>query len=153
MNRRDFVKIVSAFLGSVMGAVTGLPIIGYVVSPGMKAQPLDDWISLGSLEDYPIGAPTFFGFTRSRVNGWEKTVNSYGFYIYRKNPDDMKIFSDICTHLACRVKWHPEIQEYISPCHDGHFDIDGLVTKGPPPRPLDQYEYKIEDGYLFIHLV
>ena len=64
MNRRDFVKIVTAFLGSVMGAVTGLPIIGHIVSPGMKAQPLDDWIPLGSLEDYPIGAPTFFGFTR-----------------------------------------------------------------------------------------
>lgn len=153
LNRRDFVKIVSTFLGSVMGVVTGLPIIGYIISPGMKVQNLDDWIPLGPLDEYPIGQPKFFGFTRTRVNGWDKTVNSYGVYVYRKSQDDMKVFSDICTHLACRVKWHADIQEYVSPCHDGHFAIDGKVTKGPPPRPLDQYEFKIEDGNLFIHLV
>jgi len=32
-------------------------------------------------------------------------------------------FSDICTHLGCRVNWHPEVQNYVSPCHDGHFEV------------------------------
>jgi Rieske Fe-S protein len=153
LNRRDFAKTITTFLGSIMGVVTGLPIIGYIVSPVMKVQPLDEWITLGLLDDYPIGIPKFFGFTRSRVNGWEKTVNSYGVFVYRKGPDELVVFSDICTHLACKVKWHEDTQEYISPCHDGRFDIDGNVTKGPPPRPLDQFDYKIEDGNLFIHLV
>lgn len=153
LDRREFVKIVTAFLGSIMGAVTGLPIIGYIISPGMKVQPLDDWIPLGSLDNYPIGTPTFFGFTRTRVNGWEKTVKSYGVYVLRNNQEELKVFSDICTHLACKTTWHEDAQEYICPCHDGHYDIDGNVTKGPPPRPLDRYEHKIEAGKLFVHLV
>ena len=152
LNRRDFVKIVGSFLGSVMGMVAGLPLIGYVISPALREEAADTWVSLGVLESYPLGTPTFFSFTQTQVNGWEKTVLSYGVYVLRKSQDDLKVFSDICTHLSCRVKWHEDIQEYISPCHDGHFDIDGFVTYGPPPRPLDQYEFKIEAGELLIHL-
>ena len=136
-----------------MAAVIGLPIIGYLISPAVKVLKLEDWISLGPLDNYPIGVPTFFSFTRTRVNGWEKTVNSYGVYVYRKDETQLKVFSDICTHLGCRVKWHADIRDYVSPCHDGHFDIEGNVTKGPPPRPLDQYEYKIEEGNLLIYLL
>jgi Rieske Fe-S protein len=62
------------------------------------------------------------------------------------------VFSDICTHLACKVTWHEDQQHYISPCHDGHFDIDGGVVSGPPPRPLDIYATRIENGELFVQL-
>jgi len=30
------------------------------------------------------------------------------------------------------------------------FDLDGRVLGGPPPRPLDRYEVKIEDGVLYV---
>lgn len=53
---------------------------------------------------------------------------------------------------CCRVSWHPNIQNYVSPCHDGHFDIMGKNISGPPPRPLDEFITKIEDGNLFIQL-
>lgn len=153
LSRRDFVKIVGSFLGSVMGMVAGLPLIGYVISPALREEKADIWVSLGALESYPMRVPTLFSFTQTQVNGWEKTVNSYGVYVLRKSLDDLKVFSNICTHLSCRVKWQDDRQEYLCPCHDGHFDIDGKVTYGPPPRPLDQYEFKIEDGEIFIHLV
>ncbi|MBN2146953.1 MAG: Rieske 2Fe-2S domain-containing protein, partial [Anaerolineales bacterium] len=39
------------------------------------------------------------------------------------------------------------------PCHDAAFAIDGGIIHGPQPRPLDEYEYKIEDGNLLIHYV
>jgi len=139
-------------LGSVMAAVVGLPGIAYLISPATRVQKGDTWISLGTLENYPIGTPTSFNFTRSTVNGWDKTVLSYSVFVLRKDESQFKVFSNICTHLGCRVSWHPDIQEYVSPCHDGHFDIDGKVTKGPPPRPLDPYDTKVENGNLFIHL-
>lgn len=153
VDRRDFVKIVTTLLGMVMGLVVGLPGIGYLISPALRTQRSETWVSLGTLGDYPIGIPTPFSFTRKQVNGWEKTVLSYGVYVLRKDDTKVNVFSNICTHLGCKVKWHADIQEYVSPCHDGHFDIDGYVTKGPPPRPLDQFETKIESGNLFIRLV
>lgn len=152
MSRRDFSKIVMTFLGSIMGAVVGLPIIGYIISPALKTQKVDDWVSLGALDGYPIGLPTLFSFTRTKVNGWERTTNSFGVYVLRKSTSELVVLSNVCTHLSCRVKWNEEVEAYLCPCHDAQFSIDGDVAYGPPPRPMDVYEHKIEEGNILIHL-
>jgi Rieske Fe-S protein len=153
LTRNDFVKGVVGVLGAVMGLVVGLPAIGYILSPALKTSTSEAWIPLGPLENYPVGVPTSFNFTRTKVNGWEQTTNSYGVYVLRKNETDTEVFSNVCTHLSCRVIWHEDVAEYICPCHDGHFSIDGEIVSGPQPRPLDAYENKVEDGNLFIYFV
>ena len=150
ISRQDFVKTVTVFLGTLMGAVIGLPAIAYIVSPALRIKKVEAWIALGSLGDYPIGIPTPFSFTLSKVNGWEKTVNSYGVFVIRKDENQVIVVSNICTHLGCRISWHSDLQHYVSPCHNGHFDLIGNVISGPPPRPLDEFVTKIEDGNLFI---
>jgi Rieske Fe-S protein len=153
ISRRQFVTVVVAAVGTIMTAFIGLPAIGYLISPATKVQEKDEWIPLGPLENYPVGTPTLFTFTRTTVNGWEKTANSYGAYVIRYTEEQYKVFSNMCTHLSCRVNWKEELSEYICPCHDGHFDIEGQVVAGPPPGPLDEYESKVEDGVLYIHYV
>ena len=101
---------------------------------------------------YPIGVPIRFEYTRTKVNGWERTAIQYGLYVLRKNESEVRVFSDIWTHLGCRVTWHSDQQHYISPCHDGHFDIVGNVISGPPARPLDEYMTKVENGNLLVIL-
>jgi menaquinol-cytochrome c reductase iron-sulfur subunit len=150
IDRRDFVRIVVTFLGSIVTAVLGLPAIGYLVSPALNRKEEQSWFSLGPLENYPIGTPTVFNFTRTTINGWEKTVNSSGVFVLRKTAGELRVFSNVCTHLGCRVSWHADLQHYVSPCHDGHFAIEGQVVKGPPPRPLDEYTTKIENGSLYV---
>jgi len=152
LSRRYFVKLVTVFVGSVIGTVIGLPLISYLLSPALKTQKDDDWISLGALKNYPIGVPCPLAYTRKRVNGWEKTAINYGVYILRKSENELAVFSDVCTHLGCRISWREDIKEYVCPCHDGHFAVDGRVLFGPPPRPLDQYEFKIQDGNILVHL-
>ena len=153
MTRRDFTKVVMTFLGTIMGAIVGIPAIGYLISPAVKEKELDDWVSVGPLESYEIGVPKLFSFTRTKVNGWEKTSNSYGVYVYRESATNLKVFSNICTHLSCRVTWRGDEKVYYCPCHDAKFGIDGDVASGPPPRPMDEYEFKLEDGNIVIHLV
>lgn len=152
ISRRDFIKMVTASIGGVIGTVIGLPVIGYLLSPALRTQKRDDWISVGVLEDYPIGIPTPFTYTHTTVNGWERTATNYGVYVVRTSENELTAFSDTCTHLACRVNWRADVNEFICPCHDGHFAIDGAVLSGPPPRPLDQYEFKVQDGGVFVHL-
>lgn len=41
-----------------------------------------------------------------------------------------------CTHMGCVVRWRPEADEYVCPCHDGRYDANGNPIVGPPPRPL-----------------
>ena len=153
LTRRDFIKAALMGIGGVIGALVGIPSVAYLLSPAYQASAEDDaQIPLGALENYPIGIPTRFDFTRTKVNGWERTAISYGLYVVRKNESEARVFSDICTHLGCRVTWHPDLQHYISPCHDGHFDAIGNVVSGPPPRPLDEFVTKIENGNLLIAL-
>ncbi len=153
VSRREFVKVVTALLGSVIGAAVGIPAIGYLISPALATTKSDAWIPLGPTGNYPEGVPTMFSFTRTVVNGWEKAVNSYSVYVLHRG-DQFKVLSTRCTHLSCRVTWKTDLNQYVCPCHDGRFDIDGNVKAGPPPRPLDTFETKVdENGNLSIHFV
>jgi len=152
ISRRDFIKAASAMIGGLIGVAIGIPSIAYLFSPSLRETGDDSLIDLGPLENFPIGAPTRFDFTLTRVNGWERTAVNYGLYVVRRNESEARVFSDICTHLGCRVTWHPDQEHYISPCHDGHFDVLGNVTSGPPPRPLDEFATEMENGNLFVIL-
>ncbi len=152
LGRRDFIKATVATIGSLIGASIGIPSIVYLLSPSLRAEEDSDSVALGPLENYPIGAPTRFDFTRTKVNGWERTSVNYGLFVVRNDDNEVRVFSDICTHLGCRVSWHSDVQHYISPCHNGHFDIMGKNISGPPPRPLDEFVTKVENGNLFVQL-
>jgi Rieske Fe-S protein len=153
VSRRDFIKGTAAVIGGLIGALIGIPSVAFLLSPAMKSgAETDAVIALGPLENYPVGVPTRFDFTQTKVNGWERTAINYGLYVVRKNESEVRVFSDVCTHLGCRVTWHADQEHYISPCHDGHFDILGNVISGPPPRPLDEFVTKIEGGELFVQL-
>ncbi len=156
LSRNDFVKVTVGVLGGIMGAVIALPAVGYVISPALKAlqsSSKETWIPAGPLENYPIGTPTLFSFTRSKINGWEKTTTSHGVFIYRPNDSDVRALSNVCTHLGCRVNWVETDQLYECPCHDAAFKVDGQVESGPPPRPMVEYATKVEEGVLYINFL
>ena len=153
VTRRGFITSVMAFAGSIMGIVVGLPIIGYLVSPAIGGRKTDSWIPVGKLDTYPVGVPTVFSFTQSKINGWEKTTNSYSVYVLRGANDEVKVLSNVCTHLGCRVSYSKDTDTYACPCHDARFDRNGVVLSGPPPRPLDQYESKNDNGTLSIRVL
>jgi len=50
-----------------------------------------------------------------------------------------------CAHLGCPVAFSPGSAGYVCPCHGGAYDSRGLVTGGPPPRPLDRVDIKVAD--------
>ncbi len=155
LNRRSFVAGVVTFLGSIVAAVIGIPAIGYLLSPGLGKRNFsstDEWVPLGSVDDLLQGEPRLFSFTRTRRVGWETTAQSYGIFVVRKSGETFDVFSNVCTHLSCRVSWKEDLGEYICPCHDGHFGIDGSIISGPQPRPLDRFNYRVEDGTILIQL-
>ena len=153
VSRRDFFKGAAAVIGGVIGTVIGIPSLAFLLSPAMQSgAQTDAVIALGPIENYPVGVPTRFDFTQTKVNGWERTATNYGLYVVRKSGSEVRVFSDVCTHLGCRVTWHSEQEHYISPCHDGHFDVLGNVVSGPPPRPLDEFITTVENGELFVQL-
>jgi phenylpropionate dioxygenase-like ring-hydroxylating dioxygenase large terminal subunit len=48
------------------------------------------------------------------------------------------------------VRWVTPAQRFVCPCHGGVYDLQGKVTGGPPPRPLDRFETRVKDGQVQI---
>jgi quinol---cytochrome c reductase iron-sulfur subunit, bacillus type len=71
-------------------------------------------------------------------------------YVVNNGNADFTIFDDHCTHLGCPFDWNKGDGKFECPCHNGVFDAQGRVLGGPPSRPLDRYEYKVENGVLFV---
>ena len=82
--------------------------------------------------------------------GWITEEQELTFYVLTENGRDFTALSNVCTHLGCRVRWVEDEGQFFCPCHNGIFNKEGQVTGGPPPRPLDAYNVKVENDQLFV---
>ena len=55
-----------------------------------------------------------------------------------------------CAHLGCPVRYVQAAERFICPCHGGVYTFDGRVAGGPPVRPLDRFETKVEAGRVLV---
>lgn len=69
-----------------------------------------------------------------------------------KTEEGYKVFSGICTHLGCKVKWESYNNRFFCPCHKGVFAAGGEVLAGPPPRPLDEFRVEIEAPLIYMYI-
>jgi menaquinol-cytochrome c reductase iron-sulfur subunit len=149
ISRRDFMKVTIAGVGGIIGAAVGLPAIAYIIGPALK-QNTDTWIRLGSVSKVELNNPTLFKTTVDTQTGWISSQEELSAYVLTENGQDFVVMSNVCTHLGCRIRWIPDKEGFYCPCHNGVFAKDGTVVSGPPPRPLDHYESKVENGILYI---
>ena len=56
----------------------------------------------------------------------------------------------VCTHMECNVTYKPEDTKFYCPCHKGWFDEAGRNISGPPPKPLEFFEMKVEGEKLIV---
>ena len=153
ISRRDFIKVTTGVVGGIIGVVFGIPAIGYLIAPALREDKAGAPVTIGKLEDIPVGQFHPFSFTITKVNGCERTASNYGGYILRRSesPDGILVLSSRCTHLSCTVNWNEETQKFACPCHDASFDKDGKVLDCPPPKPLGHFEYSVdEEGVITI---
>ena len=64
--------------------------------------------------------------------------------LVRTATGEFRAFSAVCTHLNCTVQYDSEKRQIWCACHNGQFDLNGKVTGGPPPRPLEQYTTHVQ---------
>jgi menaquinol-cytochrome c reductase iron-sulfur subunit len=150
INRRGFLGIATWSIGGLISLMMGIPAIAYILGPALSKEKSQNWLRLGSIRKIELGTPTSFKVSLTRETGWLVEEDKIGVYVLTDNGRDFIAMSNICTHLGCRVRWIADQQNFLSPCHNGVFDREGKVISGPPPRPLDRYEVKIENDQLLI---
>lgn len=137
-------------IGGLISAGLGIPALAYLIGPALRREQAQDWIPLASTSKIELGTPTLFRATVERQTGWIVDQEELSVYVLTDNGRDFVAMSNICTHLGCRVRWIADQEQFFCPCHNGVFDRQGTVVSGPPPRPLDRYETKVEGDQLFI---
>jgi menaquinol-cytochrome c reductase iron-sulfur subunit len=152
IGRREFVAGVVGVMGAVMAAVVGLPIIGYLIAPALKSAGGAEWVPLGPLSTLKSDEPTPFTFSRLKQVGWKRAKVNRTAYASQDAAGNLAVLSDVCTHLSCKVRWDSAQGAFVCPCHDALFDRQGNVISGPPPRPLDRFEAKVENDQILIYV-
>lgn len=150
INRRGFLGIATWIIAGLVSIGLGFPAIAYIIGPALKSNKNQNWTRLGPTSKVELGTPTLFKIKVERQTGWIVDTEELSVYVLTDDGREYIAMSNICTHLGCRARWVSDRNQFYCPCHAGVFDREGYVVSGPPPRPLDRYEVKVENGQLFI---
>ena len=148
--RRNWLFAAGVALNVAAGALLAIPMIGFVFSSFVEKKDPRDWISLGSLEDFPEKTTRIATYRNPFTRPWDGQTANIPCWVRRASGQEFQIFAINCTHLGCPVRWFQESGLFMCPCHGGVFYEDGSHAAGPPPRGLFQYSHKVEGGQLWV---
>lgn len=150
LTRRSFMSIATWTISGIIGAGLGIPALLYVLSPAKKRDQDQEWIQLGPVSKVELNMPTLFKTIVKKQTGWIVNEEELSVFVLTENGRDFIAMSNICTHLGCRVRWITDKEQFFCPCHTAVFNKNGEVVSGPPPKPLNRYDLKVEDEQIFI---
>ncbi|MBS1858966.1 MAG: ubiquinol-cytochrome c reductase iron-sulfur subunit [Acidobacteria bacterium] len=146
--RRFQIGAINGMMAAISAAL-GLPALAYLFIPG-KVRKQDDWIEVGDITRLAPGVPVELTFRRNRIDGWKVISEKSTAWVVKTGDNQVTAFGPQCTHLGCAYHWEQDKKEFLCPCHTSLFGIDGAVTAGPAPRPLDQYQTRIDGTRLLL---
>ena len=141
-----FVNSVVALIGSGLAAVLG----AFALRPAAKAQ--GRWVRVGAVGDLTPNVPVPRVLSLSEHDGWYRERTRETVFLVWDGAASVHALSATCTHLGCQVRWEADATRFRCPCHGGVFDATGKVLAGPPPRPLDRVETRLESGVVLVRL-
>jgi Rieske Fe-S protein len=150
MTRRTAFNVAAQAIGGLAGAAVVLPAVGFAVAPLFEEE-ASPWQSVGPVSAFP---DTTY---KSAVITLVEDIGEVGkttVYVRRgsedldEDPNEFIAISTRCAHLGCPVQFVPAAGNFICPCHGGVYDFEGKVIGGPPVRPLDRFQTRVENGQL-----
>jgi cytochrome b6-f complex iron-sulfur subunit len=130
--RRNFLEWLIGGASAVLAGAILYPIIRYLVPPAGGQKTLDE-VTLSI-------APDQIGPNTGRIFRF----GDHPGLLLRTPTGDLRAFSAVCTHLGCTVQYRPDLLQIWCPCHNGHYDLNGNVVSGPPPKPLPEYTVVVQ---------
>jgi menaquinol-cytochrome c reductase iron-sulfur subunit len=148
--RRRFLARVSVGLGGCMGLAVGAPLAGFVVAPLFANVP-HEWRAVGKVSAFEVGKTVAVIFMDASPLPWAGVTAKTAAWLRRVSETEFVAFAVNCAHLGCPVRWLPDAQLFMCPCHGGVYYADGSVAAGPPPHALSQYKARITGDDVEIH--
>jgi len=150
VSRRWLLLKAGIALNGLVGVVLAVPVVRYLFAPWRKDSSYDSWVSLGSPDAFPLGETRLAYYKNPATNPWDGQTENVACYVRREGISQFRVFAINCAHLGCPVRWFPQSQLFMCPCHGGVYYSDGSRASGPPERGLFTYDWKIVSGELRI---
>src|SRR5437016_11729744 len=152
LSRRVFLARLGIGFNVIVAALLGVPIMRYLLSPVTRERRsgYESWLSLGSVDQFPEGETRFATYRNPVVNPWDGETATIACWVRHLAGEKFQVFAINCAHLGCPVRWFPQSNLFMCPCHGGAYYADGSRASGPPERGLFEYRYKVEGDTLFI---
>jgi menaquinol-cytochrome c reductase iron-sulfur subunit len=149
LSRRSFLTKLSVIVGGLGAALVGVPVVGFLLAPLLRRTP-EFWRPVGPIDQFKVGETTLVRFLDPSPLPWAGVTANTAAWLRRENEQQFAAFAVNCTHLGCPVRWLPDAQLFMCPCHGGVFYQDGQVAAGPPPKPLNRYNVRVNAGQVEI---
>ncbi len=150
VSRRWLLFKASIAVNALVGAALAIPIVRYLFAPWRKDSSYDSWVSLGHIDTFPAGQTRLAVYKDPFSQPLDGLTDNVACYVRRVAADQFQVFAVNCAHLGCPVRWFPQSQLFMCPCHGGVYYADGSRASGPPERGLFTYPWKIVSGELHI---
>ena len=134
-----FANTVVAAAGALLTGLLGL----FAVKPSAAARG-NAWVRAGKVTDLVPDAPVPRVLSVAVADGWYRDRSRATVFLVWDGASRVRGLSATCTHLGCQVRWDAGSKKFLCPCHGGEYDASGRVIAGPPPRPLDVVETRID---------
>lgn len=148
-NRRSFIVKLLWAGSAILGILTMIPVIGAIFAPLLKKTP-KKWRSLGNVDDFEIGKTVLVSYENAVPLKWSGLSSKSASWLRRVSEKEFVALSINCAHLGCPVRWMPDAEIFLCPCHGGVYNKDGSYAAGPPPHGLSQYPTRIRNNQLEI---
>jgi Rieske Fe-S protein len=151
VSRRSFLFKVSIAVNALVAAAIATPVIGYLLGPIRRKGAYNSWIALGEVSDYHEGETVLATYRNPDTNQWDGDTGKVACYVRREGANTFTVFAVNCAHLGCPVRWFPQSELFMCPCHGGVYYSNGDRAAGPPERGLFTYDYHVTGGKLMIN--
>jgi menaquinol-cytochrome c reductase iron-sulfur subunit len=150
--RRGLFVKAGLLLNGIAGALLAVPVLRYLLSPVVRARKpgYRSWVSLGRVDQFPAGETRLATYRNPVVTPSDGETANTSCWVRNVDGERFQVFSINCAHLGCPVRWFPQSNLFMCPCHGGAYYADGSRASGPPERGLFEQRYKIEGGTLFV---
>lgn len=142
IDRRTFLMNAVTMVGVAVAGIVSIPVIGAFFQPLFRKRE-SRWVQIGKVSDYKPNTTVLIKFKNefsSETAAWLQCINNKTFAAYSIN----------CTHLGCPVRWMPDAEIFLCPCHGGVYNKDGSYAAGPPPKNLKKYPIRIMNSNIEI---
>src|SRR5260370_9455206 len=97
VSRRWLLLTVGAFFNAVVGVAVAVPVVKYLLSPVKSDDAYKSWVSLGSVDTFPVGDTRLAKFTNPVSREWDVETDPVASWVPPISDKEFQSFAINCA--------------------------------------------------------